>query len=469
MQDLWRLSAAEMASLIRSKKVSAKEAATAALARLDAVNPRINAVVDHKPADVLAQAAAIDAAIGRGEDAGPLAGVPITVKANIDQEGFATTNGLKLQRDAIAKSNSPVIDNLRKAGAVILGRTNCPAFSYRWFTTNLVHGDTRNPRDPGITPGGSSGGAGAAVAAGIGHIAHGTDIAGSIRYPAYACGVHGLRPTMGRIPAFNAALPERPIGPQISAVSGPLARTIGDLRIALAAMSARDYRDPWWVPAPLEGPSPAKPIKVALARIPDDMETDAAVLALLRTAAGHLVDAGYDVVETEVPDLTGTWRLWCDLIMTELSVLQEAQMRELGSADFRQTLDGFLKMATILDRRGYMEAIAHRSRVLRDWLAFLEVYPVMLTPLSVKRTPEANADLGGDARVRSLFWNDLRFMSSINVLGLPAAVVPIGLVAGNPVGVQLIGSRYREDVCLDAAATIEAKVGIMAKRLWERI
>jgi Asp-tRNA(Asn)/Glu-tRNA(Gln) amidotransferase A subunit family amidase len=123
-------------------------------------------------------------------------------------------------------------------------------------------------------------------------------------------------------------------------------------------------------------------------------------------------------------------------------VLQEAQMRELGSADFRQTLDGFLKMATILDRRGYIEAMAYRSRVLRDWLAFLESYPVILTPLSVKRTPEPNADLGGDARVHSLFWNDLRFMSSINVLGLPAAVVPIGLVAGNPVGVQLLGSHY---------------------------
>jgi amidase len=112
-------------------------------------------------------------------------------------------------------------------------RRTIAAFSYRWFTTNLIHGDTKNPRDPGITPGGSSGGAGAAVAAGIGHIAHGTDIAGSIRYPAYACGVHGLRPTVGRIAAFNASLPERPIGPQISAVSGPLARTIGDLRIAL--------------------------------------------------------------------------------------------------------------------------------------------------------------------------------------------------------------------------------------------
>jgi amidase len=143
-------------------------------------------------------------------------------------------------------------------------------------------------------------------------------------------------------------------------------------------------------------------------------------------------------------------------------------LRQLGSAEFQQTLNGFLKLATILDGRGYMEAIAYRSRVLRNWLAFLEQYPLILTPLSVKRTPETNADLGGDARVRSLFWNDLRFMSSINVLGLPAAVVPAGLVGGHPVGVQLIASRYREDVCLDAAAAIEAKVGIMAQLLWER-
>ncbi|HEX2365864.1 MAG TPA: amidase family protein, partial [Bradyrhizobium sp.] len=138
MQDLWRLSAADLAALVKSKKVSAKEAATSALARLDAVNPDINAVVDHKPDDVLKQAASVDAAIARGEDPGMLAGVPVTVKVNIDQEGFATTNGLKLQRDAIATANSPVIDNFRKAGAVILGRTNCPAFSYRWFTTNLI-------------------------------------------------------------------------------------------------------------------------------------------------------------------------------------------------------------------------------------------------------------------------------------------------------------------------------------------
>src|SRR5438477_3348222 len=290
MQELWRLSAADLAALIKQKKVSAKEAATAALARLDAVNPKINAVIDHRVEDVLNEAASVDAAIARGEDAGALAGVPVTVKVNIDQEGFATTNGLKLQRDVIAKSNSPVIDNLRKAGAVILGRTNCPAFSYRWFTTNLIHGDTRNPRDPGVTPGGSSGGAGAAVAAGIGHIAHGTDIAGSIRYPAYACGVHGLRPTVGRVAAFNAALAERPIGPQISAVSGPLARTIGDLRIALAAMSGKDFRDPWWVPAPLEGP--AMPRRVAMCLNPDGLDPVPEVRAAVADAGKRLERAG---------------------------------------------------------------------------------------------------------------------------------------------------------------------------------
>jgi len=295
MQDLWRLSAIDLAALVRSKKVSAKEAVAAALARLDAVNPKINAVVDHRSDDVLKEASRVDAAIARGEDAGPLAGVPVTVKVNIDQEGFATTNGLKLQAGAIAKSNSPVIDNLRKAGAVILGRTNCPAFSYRWFTTNLIHGDTKNPRDPGVTPGGSSGGAGAAVAAGIGHIAHGTDIAGSIRYPAYACGVHGLRPTVGRIAAFNAALPERTIGPQISAVSGPLARTIADLRIALAAMSSKDVRDPWWVPAPLEGPPVQK--RAALCLNPDGLDPVPEVKAAVADAGKRLARAGWTVEE----------------------------------------------------------------------------------------------------------------------------------------------------------------------------
>lgn len=148
MQDIWRLPATELADLVRSRRVSAREVAEAALHRLDAVNPAINAVVDHKADDALTQADAVDAAFAKGETPGVLAGVPVTVKVNVDQQGFATTNGVTLQRDWIAKTNNPVVDNLRKAGAVIIGRTNTPAFSYRWFTSNKLHGETLNPRDP---------------------------------------------------------------------------------------------------------------------------------------------------------------------------------------------------------------------------------------------------------------------------------------------------------------------------------
>src|SRR5712671_1119912 len=366
MEDLWRVSAADIAALIRSKKVSAKEAATAALARLDAVNPSINAVVDHRPDDVIEQATAVDAALARGEDLGPLAGVPVTVKVNIDQQGFATTNELKLQRDAVAASNSPVIDNLKKSGAVILGRTNCPAFSYRWFTTNLIHGDTKNPRDPGITPGGSSGGAGAAVAAGIGHIAHGTDIAGSIRYPAYACGVHGLRPTVGRIAAFNAALPERPIGPQISAVSGPLARTIGDLRIGLAAMSGKDFRDPWWVPAPLQGP--AMPKRAAMCLNPDGLDPVAEVKAAVADAGERLERAGWIVEEiADTPPLREPADLQTKLWLGDGYEAQLEMAEREGDPGALACLHGNRAKVASFDGVGLSNALTRRATLTRQW------------------------------------------------------------------------------------------------------
>ena len=451
MQDLWRLSAAEMAALIRSKKVSAKEAATAGLARLEAVNPQINAVVDHRPEDVLAQAAAVDAAIGRGEDAGPLGGVPVTVKVNIDQEGFATTNGLKLQRDAIAKSNNPVIDNLRKSGAVILGRTNCPAFSYRWFTTNLIHGDTKNPRDPGITPGGSSGGAGAAVAAGIGHIAHGTDIAGSIRYPAYACGVHGLRPTMGRVAAFNAALPERPIGPQISAVSGPLARTIGDIRIALAAMSAKDYRDPWWVPAPLEGP--AMPKRVAMCLNPDGLDPVPEVKAAVADAGKRLARAGWIVEEiANTPPLREAADLQTKLWLGDGYEAQlEAAERE-GDPGALACLRGNRSKVHPFDLSG---ALTRRATLTREWLLFLEKYPVLLMPVSGELPFPDHLDRKDEASFARV-WHAQLPQIAIPFMGLPGLTVSTGLVGRVPVGVQLVSGRYREDLCLAAGEAIEA-------------
>ena len=239
----------------------------------------------------------IDRLIARGDDPGPLAGVPVTVKVNTDQAGFATTNGTRLQKDLVAKTNSPAVDNLVRAGAVLLGRSNAPAFALRWFTSNSLHGATFNPRDPSITPGGSTGGGAAAVAAGIGQVAIGTDVGGSLRYPAYACGVHGLRPTLGRVPAYNASSPERAIGPQLMSATGPIARTIEDLRTVLASLSAPDPRDPWWVPALLEGPPAPRHVAMCLrpGGLPIVKEVEAAVL----DAGRRLTDAGWKVEEID--------------------------------------------------------------------------------------------------------------------------------------------------------------------------
>ena len=454
MEDLWRLSAAELAGLIKSRKVSAREAASAALARLDAVNPSINAVVDHRPEQVLAQAGQIDTTIARGGDPGPLAGVPVTIKVNIDQEGFATTNGLKIQRDVIARSNSPVVDNLRKAGAVMLGRTNCPAFSYRWFTTNLIHGDTKNPRDPAVTPGGSSGGAGSAVAAGIGQIAHGTDIAGSIRFPAYACGVHGLRPTVGRVPAFNAALPERPIGPQISAVSGPLARTIGDLRIALAAMSARDVRDPWWVPAPLEGP--AMPKRAALCLEPDGLSTSAEVKAASRDAARRLERSGWTVEEiATTPPLREAAELQTRLWLGDGYEAQLALAEREGDPGALACVRGNRAKVFPFEAGALSKALTRRATLVREWSQFLETHAVLLIPVSAELPFPDQLDMRDEASFTRV-WQAQLTQIAIPFMGLPGLTVSTGLVGRIPVGVQLVAGRFREDLCLLAGEAIEA-------------
>ncbi len=454
MKDIWRLSATELTSLIRARKVSAREAAQAALARLNAVNPKLNAVVDHRPEDVLAQADGIDATIANGGDAGILGGVPITVKVNVDQMGFATTNGIKLQRSLIAKTNSPVIDNLRRAGAVILGRTNTPAFSYRWFTTNLLHGDTYNPRDRSITPGGSSGGAGSAVAAGIGHIAHGTDIAGSVRYPAYACGVHGLRPTIGRIPAFNASSPERPIGPQITAVSGPLARTVHDLRLALAAMSKPDSRDPWWVPAPLEGPP--VPLRAALCLRPDGLEIAPEIEAALRDAAKRLARAGWVVKEiANTPPLAEPAEHQIKMWMGETYQAQLDTAEMEGDPGALAALRGHEAVSRGMGLTEFSKVLTRRATLTREWQVFFDSWAVLLIPVCGDLPFPNGFDLRDEESWRRA-WRAQMPQVGLPFVGMPAMTVTTGLVGTVPVGVQLVAGRYREDLCLLAGEAIEA-------------
>jgi amidase len=347
-----------------------------------------------------------------------------------------------------------VVDNLRKAGAVILGRTNCPAFSYRWFTTNLVHGNTKNPRDPSITPGGSSGGAGAAVAAGIGHIAHGTDIAGSIRYPAYVNGVHGLRTTVGRVPAFNAALPERSIGPQISAVSGPLARTIGDLRIGLAAMSMRDVRDPWWVPAPLEGS--AVPKRAALCVNPDGLDPVPEVRAAVLDAGKRLERAGWTVEEvTSLPPLKEAAEHQIKLWLGDGYEAQLAAAEREGDPGALACLRGNRSKVFPFDAASFSKTLTRRATLVREWSLFLEKYAVLVMPVSGELPFPDQLDTRDDASFARV-WHAQLPQIAIPFMGLPGLTVSTGLVGRVPVGVHVVAGRYREDLCLSAGEAIEA-------------
>lgn len=454
MTEIWHLTATALAQRIRAKEISARQAAQAALARLDAVNPMINAVVDHRPEDVLLQADEIDRAIARDDALGPLAGVPVTVKLNADQAGFATTNGTILQKDLVAAEDGSVVQNLRRAGAVILGRTNTPAFSLRWFTSNLLHGDTKNPRDPALTPGGSSGGAAAAVTAGIGHLAHGTDIAGSIRYPAYACGVHGLRPSLGRVSNFNPSGPERGVGAQLTAVAGPIGRTIADLSLGLAVLSGADHRDVWWVPAPLEGPPKLR--HAAFCLHPAGMTIAPEVETALLDAAHRLRLAGWIVEQLDdLPPLREAADLQAQLWLgADYESWLDLATRD-GDTGAQAVLRGVQPMMLKFDAKTLDMILRRRATLTRQWQIFLEAYPVILLPVSAELCFPDQLDRQGDLGFQRV-WQAQLTQIALPFFGLPALTVSTRLAGTTPVGVQFIAGRFREDLCLDAGAAIEA-------------
>jgi amidase len=457
MSELWSLSASEVARLVRTRKVSAREVADSALRRLDSVNPLITAIVDCRPDLVRKQADRVDSVLANGNDPGPLAGVPVTVKLNIDQAGFATSDGSRLQENLIAKFNSPAVDNVVRAGAVLLGRSNMPTFAMRWFTSNLLYGGThtKNPRDPQLTPGGSSGGGAAGVAAGIGHIALGTDIGGSVRYPAYACGIHGLRPSLGRVPFYNAALPEATIGGQIMHVVGPIARTVEDLRLSLSALSAADPRDPWWVPVPLEGPS--MPLHAALCVRPAGRQVAREVEAAVLDAGRRLADAGWTVEEIDdTPPLNeaaeaNEW-LW---LADGFEQLADAVQRDGDPG--AQALVSFARPRTkTYPADAVARALVQRATVRRQWQLFLNKYAVLLIPVSAELPFPDQLDLQGSAAFQRV-WDSQFLLRATPTLGLPALAVSTGLVGQTPVGVQIVANRFREDLCLRAGEAIGAR------------
>jgi amidase len=455
--ELWRWQACDLAHAIRTRQISAREAVQSCLRRLEQVNPRVNAVVDLLADEATAEADRADRAVAAGEALGPLHGVPVTYKINMDYAGRATTNGIVAFKDRIARFDNPAIANWRKAGAIGIGRTNVPPFSARFFTSNALHGRTLNPWDTRVTPGGSTGGGAAAVALGIGPLAHGSDRAGSIRQPAYACGVLGLRPTIGRIPTFNATSPEDPsLTTQITHSQGPLARTVRDLRLGFETMATGDLRDPWWVPGFAATQGPIRPSRVALCMENPGAEMDPAVADALRTSAKWLEEAGYKVEEAQPPNFEEIARLFFTMVRSEERSTTTGAIDRLGDEQLRKARASTMAYASDLDYDGYIKAFGRRATILREWMLFLDRFPLLVMPVSSLRPVPLDYDQQGDAAVARMLTS-YHPMLAISMLGLPGLAVPTGQVDGVPVGIQLVAGRFREETCLAAAEIIEAR------------
>lgn len=460
-QHLWSLSATEVALRIASREVTARQVTQSVLGRIAETNPKFNALAVVSEASALKAADAADAAQARGDALGPLHGVPVTIKVNVDVAGEATTDAVEAFKDNVAQTDSPLVKSMRDAGAVIVGRSNAPAFSLRWFTDNAFHGRTLNPFDPSVTPGGSSGGAAAATALGMGAIAHGNDYGGSIRYPAWACGVVGLRTTVGRVPSYKASAPNRIITNQQMSVQGPLTRTVADARLALQVMSRGTALDPQWVPAPLENPDCRALTRVAAFKTWTHSKVDPTVSAAVVQAAKWLEAAGYLVEEVEPPHFAEVSAMQFHMVMNDMRRAGAGFMQQYGDDALRTALQHYLDINPVWDRDQNLEALTRRFNIARDWAVFFERYPVLLMPNSWERQLPVDDDQRSAARTAEILLAQAPLLSTA-VLGLPGLSVPTGLVDGLPVGVQIVTSRFREDIALQAGEVIERAAGFSA-------
>jgi amidase len=463
--ELWKWDAFDLAEAIRLGGISSREAVAACLDRLDQVNARINAIVHVLGESALAAAEAADQAVGSGTNLGPLHGVPVTIKDNVDQEGAPRTDGVLAYKDQVTQEDSAAVGNWRRAGAIIIGRSNTPAFSARWDTDNDIHGRTFNPWSRRRTAGGSSGGAAAALACGIGPLAHGNDLGGSIRYPAFCCGVTGIRPSMGRVPSHNPSVAEEsPLVAQLIAVNGLLARRVRDLRLGLEPLSSRDARDPNWVPAPLFGPPPARPIRVALVPTAPGLHVHPEVEAAVHKAGAALAATGYAVEEVQPPSIEAAAQLWAKLGASDTRHLGWPTLEKHADQGVKRVNHLFMQASPELDLPGYQRALAEVRAHRRAWGLFLERYPIVVGPNSGDLAFEIGFDARDLAAMRHLLQAQA-LMVAVNLLGLPAVAVPTGRVAvedapmGLPIGVQVIAGAFREDLALEAAETIEAHLG----------
>jgi amidase len=459
--QVWQMGATELAGAIRARQVSSREVVQAHLQRMDEVNASVNAVVAVLAEQAGHAAAAADRVTMAGGELPPLHGVPFTVKDNIDVVGTPTTQGLAALAEAYPARDAPVVERMRAAGAIPIGRTNLPSGAVRWHCDSELWGATINPWERTRTPGASSAGEAVAIATGMSPLGLGSDGLGSLRHPAQCCGVAALKPTLGRVPHASSIEPEyAPISMQLTAVVGPLARRVADLRAAFEVTAGATWRDPWTVPVPLHGPEPPGPVPVALVVDPAGRGTAEQVRHGVRTAATALADAGYPVDEIEPPQIDEAAAALLVMLSTPgIRRGYEEFMAPRAPTATRRFMTAFFDAAGHPDAMTAEQAFMIRRALLQAWGAFQRTHPLIVAPVCTEPPSAAGTDLD-DGRVAGTIAT-MRMAMAVNALGLPAVAVPVGVRDGLPQAVQVIGPRYREDLCLGAAAAIEDRLGIL--------
>jgi amidase len=457
---LWEQSATELAELVCTGEVRSKEVIEAHLDRIRAVNPSVNAVTVMLDNSAREHARALDSMRDSGARLGPLAGVPFSVKENIDVAGSATTHGVPALKNAIAKYDAPIVERLRKAGAIPIARTNLPDLSMRFHTQSSLNGSTLNPWNPRLTPGGSSGGEGVALATGMSALGVGNDSGGSVRVPALFGGVASLKPSYGRFAMDQSIGPrDLTLSSQLFPVNGLLARRVADLRTAFQILAEPDPRDPRVVPAPVSGPAPKLPIRVAVCADPGGRPVHEQVAAAIEKAASALQDAGYVIEYANVPRLEEALEALGHMIMTEFDLARK-MIESLMAPEGRKYIEYSMQLRSAVGLSEYLGYTALRQGIQRDWAGFLDQYPILLGPVYTEPGVEVGMDIAG-LKEHEQIGRGLWLCSASTFVGVPAVSVPVGVAEGLPQGVQLISSMYREDICLQAATEIEARLGIL--------
>lgn len=449
--ELTSFSATTLARFIRTNLVSSAAVVDAHLARLEAANPKLNAVVQLQAEAARQQAREADKAVSRGERLGPLHGIPITLKDSLDTAGMVSTWGTAGRADFTPEHDATVVTRLRAAGAIILGKTNTPEFTLAGITDNEVYGRTNNPYDVERSPAGSSGGAGAILAAGGSALDLGSDTGGSIRMPSHYCGIAGIKPTSGRVPRTGHAISFEVGALDAFTQIGPMARHVEDLSLTLSIIAGPDGHDPAVVPAPLGDPQDVSVRDLRVAFFTDNgiKSPSPDTVSTVRAAAGVLADHGVSVTEDRPQGVSNAERLWFSLYLADGGAWIRRLIHAAGTEHMSSALE-WMQTAQPVSLTKFTQEMSRWNVYRSAMLAFMQPYDVLLCPVSA--TPATRHDDPDGP--------DFTYTFAHNLTGWPGAVVRCGTSAeGLPIGVQIVARPWREDVALAVAQYLETNLG----------